>query len=67
MVKARSNFLIAEICSRCVPATLCTTTSTRRLTTLLKGGRIQHVHQGQCREDSALSGTSKAGTEAETW
>ena len=60
------NFLVAEYFSLCMPATPCSATSTSRPTTLLKGGRIPYRHQGHCREDSALSGTSKASTKAQT-
>ena len=53
--------------SLCVPATPCSTISTSTLTTFLKGGRKPYGHQGHCTENSALSGTSKAGTEVQTW
>ena len=59
-MEACLSFLVAEEFSLCVPATPCSRTSTSRLTTLLEGRRNLYGHKGHCREDSALSGTSKA-------
>ena len=47
-VEAWFNFLVEETFSLCVPATPCSTTSTSRLTTLLKGGRKPYAHQAHC-------------------
>ena len=59
-----SNLLVAEAYSLCVPATPCSTTSTPRLISV-EGRKIYNGQQGQCRDDSALSSISQAGTKAQ--